>query len=54
MAGFAGTGLGARGALSGFAAGASGTDPVTSPGSAGRERGTGGCAASRFAGDVTP
>jgi hypothetical protein len=54
MAGFAGTGLGARGALSGFAAGASGTDPVTSPGSAGRERGTGGWAASRFAGDVTP
>jgi hypothetical protein len=54
MAGFAGTGLGALGARSGFAAGASGTDPVTSPDSPGRERGIGGCAASLLAGDVTP
>ncbi len=52
MTGFAGTGLGALGALSGFAAGVSGTDAVTSPDSPGRERGSG--AASRFAGDVTP
>ncbi len=54
MAGCAGAGVGARGALSGFAAGASGTDPVTSPESPGRVRGIGGCAANRFAGEVTP
>ena len=46
MVGFAATGLGALGALSaGFAAGASGTDPVTSAESPGRARGSGGCAA---------
>ena len=55
MAGFAATGFGVLGAGSGLAAGAagvSGTDPVTSPDSPRRARGIGGCAATRFAGEV--